>query len=63
MRCWKRGPGKFEGGMTVRKYRSLTGASPATASRDLADLASAGLLVRSGGGRSTRYDVSIPGWA
>lgn len=61
-RMLEAGPGHFEGGMTVRKYRALTGASSATASRDLADLASAGLLARAGAGRSTRYDIAIPGW-
>lgn len=61
-RMLEAGPGHFEGGMTVRKYRALTGASSATASRDLADLANAGLLVRAGAGRSTRYDIAIPGW-
>jgi Fic family protein len=62
-RMLEAGPGNFEGGMTVRKYRALTGASSATASRDLADLAAAGLLARAGAGRSTRYDIAIPGWA
>lgn len=62
-RMLEAGPGNFEGGMTVRKYCALTGASSATASRDLADLAAAGLLARAGAGRSTRYDIAIPGWA
>ena len=62
-RMLEAGPGNLEGGMTVRKYRALTGASTATASRDLADLAAAGLLARAGAGRSTRYDIAIPGWA
>jgi Fic family protein len=62
-RMLEAGPGKFEGGMTVRKYCGLTGASTATASRDLAELAAAGLLVRAGAGRSTRYEIAIPGWS
>jgi Fic family protein len=57
------GPGRFEGGMTSRKYQSLTGAIRITASRDLAELAEAGLLVRQGAGRSTFYNLPIQGWA
>jgi hypothetical protein len=57
------GPGRFEGGMTARKYQSLTGAIKITASRDLAELAAAGLLVRQGAGRSTFYNLPMPGWA
>ena len=56
------GPGRFEGGMTARKYQSLTGAIKITASRDLAELAAAGLLVRQGAGRSTFYNLPMPGW-
>jgi Fic family protein len=56
------GPGRFEGGMTPRKYVSLTHASAVTASRDLAELVAHGLLVRAGSGRSTRYDLAIDGW-
>ena len=57
------GPGRFEGGMTAKKYQSLTGAIKITASRDLAELADAGLLVRQGAGRSTFYNLPMPGWA
>ncbi len=56
------GPGRFEGGMTARKYQALTGTSGATATRELADLALKGLLVPRGGGRSTYYDLTMPGW-
>lgn len=57
------GPGRFEGGMTARKYQALTGTSGATATRELSDLAVKGLLVPCGGGRSTYYDLTMPGWA
>ena len=57
------GPGRFEGGMTAKKYQSLTGAIKITASRDLAELADAGLLLRQGAGRSTFYNLPMPGWA
>lgn len=52
-------PDGFEGGMNARKYCSITGASKATATRDLQDLAEKGVLIMSGGGRSTGYQVSL----
>jgi arsenate reductase len=39
----------------------VTGASPATATRDLADMVAKGALVRHGERRHARYDVAIPG--
>jgi Fic family protein len=57
------GPGKFEGGMTPRKYIALTKAKYITANRDLVDLVAKQLLVREGAGRSTYYNLTIPGWA
>ncbi len=51
-------PQEFVGGMTNRKYAHLTGASPATAQRDLADLVSKGYLVLRGAGRSARYELA-----
>jgi Fic family protein len=57
------GPGKFEGGMTPRKYMALTKANNRlTANRDLTDLVEKRLLVRGGAGRSTFYNLAIPGW-
>lgn len=53
------GPSGFEGGMTNRKYASLTGASPATAQRDLAGLVGRGCLAPVGSGRSARYELLI----
>ena len=53
------GPGGFEGGMSTKKYESLTGASRATASRELIELAALGLLRVAGAGRSTRYDITL----
>ena len=61
-RMLEAGPGKFEGGMTSRKYVNLTNVTAVTASRDLAYLASQGLLVRENAGRSTYYNLAIPGW-
>jgi hypothetical protein len=57
------GAGKFEGGMTPRKYMGLTKANNRlTANRDLSDLVEKKLLVRGGAGRSTFYFLAIPGW-
>jgi Fic family protein len=56
------GPGKFEGGMTSRKYMALTKTKYLTANRDLVDLVSKQLLVREGAGRSTYYNLTIHGW-
>ncbi|HET8745638.1 MAG TPA: DUF4172 domain-containing protein [Ramlibacter sp.] len=56
------GPGGFEGGMSTRKYVSLTGTSRPTASRELIELHALGVLKQSGAGRSTRYYVNLPGW-
>ena len=49
----------FEGGMNARKYVSLTGASKATATRDLQDLVQKEIFKPIGGGRSTRYEINI----
>lgn len=63
-RMLEAGPGRFEGGLTQRKYVALTGVSPATAWRDIADLVDKGLLAPgSAAGRSTFYNLAIPGWA
>ena len=56
------GPGGFDGGMSTKKYEHVTGASRATASRELIDLEAMGLLERVGGGRSTRYYVRMAEW-
>jgi Fic family protein len=55
------GPGGFEGGMSTKKYEHITGASRATASRELIDLQARGLLDQAGAGRSTRYYLRLPG--
>ena len=56
----REGPEGFEGGLSAGKYASITGASPATATRDLADLVAKQALVRSGKQRHTRYEIAIP---
>lgn len=49
----------FKGGMTSRKYVSITKSSRATATRDLQDLAAKNILVQTGEGRSVRYTLNF----
>jgi len=49
----------FEGGMSVKKYMTITGASKATATRDLQELVERGIFTPTGGGRSTRYQINL----
>ena len=55
------GAGNFEGGLTNKKYRSLTKTNAVTASRHLKDLVNKGILkeIEGHGGRSVRYELSI----
>jgi Fic family protein len=62
-RMLEAGPGRFEGGLTPRKYVGMTRSSSATATRDIADLVRKGLLEPGpAAGRSAYYNLSIPGW-
>ncbi len=56
------GDGGFAGGLSADKYMKMTGASKATATRDLTHLLGAGLLRFAGQGRSVRYFIEVPGW-
>jgi Fic family protein len=56
------GDGGFRGGMSASKYVSITRTSKTTATRDLAELEKAGLVVATGQGRATRYWVNVPVW-
>jgi Fic family protein len=60
LRMFAEGPAGFEGGMSAGKYGTITGASPATATRDLTDLTQLGALLRSGERRHARYALRIP---
>lgn len=51
------GPEGFEGGMTAKKYMSITKASKATATRDLQALLEQQIVMVESGGRSTRYQL------
>lgn len=60
LRMFREGPDGFKGGLSAGKYSTITGASPATTTRDLADLVARGALVREGDRRYARYRLSIP---
>ncbi len=59
LRMLREGPEGFQGGLSAGNYASITGASPATATRDLADLVEKGALLRVGERRHARYHVAI----
>lgn len=54
--------GGFLGGLTAEKYTRLANTSKPTATRDLGDLVSKGLLHVTGQGKGTRYAIAVPGW-
>jgi len=59
MKMFDFGISGFEGGMTSKKYVSITKSSRATATRDLQDLTVKGILLQQGEGRNVRYDLNI----
>ncbi|BDC48171.1 cell division protein Fic [Bryobacterales bacterium F-183] len=59
-RILKEGPDGFQGGLSAGNYASITGASPATTTRDLVELVEHGLLRREGERRHARYFLTIP---
>jgi Fic family protein len=60
LRMFREGPDGFKGGMSAGKYSTITGASPATTTRDLAELTMKGALTREGERRHARYKLSVP---
>ncbi|MEO1409205.1 MAG: Fic family protein [Bacteroidota bacterium] len=58
-RMFEAGPSGFTGGMSARKYASLTRSSKATATRDLRELVKMGALIIEGKGRNTRYTLPV----
>ena len=60
LRVLREGPDGFDGGLSAGNYASITGASPATATRDLADLVEKGAFTRHGERRHARYHVALP---
>lgn len=49
----------FEGGMTAKKYISISKTTKATATRDLQELVKLGILLQNLAGRSTNYTLNI----
>ena len=60
LRMFREGPEGFQGGLNAGKYSTITGASPATTTRDLSDLVSKGALTREGELRHARYRLGVP---
>lgn len=54
------GPKGFVGGMSTKKYISITKTSKATAIRDLQDLVKKGIFFPFGSGRNTSYQFKMP---
>ena len=54
----EKGKSGFEGGMTAKKYISITKTSKATATRDLQFLFEIGALIRAGDGRNVKYHLN-----
>ena len=60
LRVLREGPEGFTGGLSAGNYVSIARTSPATATRDLADLVGKGALRRTGERRHARYHLTIP---
>jgi Fic family protein len=58
-RMLKEGPSGFQGGMSAKKYMTLTKTTKPTATRDLQDLVAKEVFIPAGGGRSTHYQINL----
>jgi Fic family protein len=58
-RMFQEGSEGFKGGLSAKNYASITGALPATTTRDLVDLVEKGVLYRTGELKSTRYHLTL----
>jgi Fic family protein len=59
LRMFREGPEGFKGGLSAGNYSTITGAPPATTTRDLADLTEKGVLLRTGERRHARYALNL----
>jgi len=59
LRMLREGPKGFKGGLSAGNYSTITGASPATTTRDLADLTDKGAFVRTGERKHARYTLNL----
>jgi Fic family protein len=62
-RMFREGPEGFKGGLSAANYIAITGASRATAGRDLSGLVGKGALTRTGSRRHARYWLNMNGKA
>jgi Fic family protein len=60
LRMFRAGPQGFKGGLSAGNYSTITGASPATATRDLVDLVEKAALIRTGERKQARYQLVVP---
>jgi Fic family protein len=60
LRMFREGPEGFQGGLSAGKYTAITGASPATTTRDLSDLVLKQALTRERELRHARYRLNVP---
>jgi len=58
-RMFREGLEGFKGGLSAENYIKITGASRATATRDLQELVEKGALIRTGERKSTRYWLNV----
>lgn len=56
---FREGPEGFRGGLSAGNYSTITGASPATTTRDLVDLVQKGALLRTSERRHARYRLNL----
>jgi len=59
LRVMAEGPDGFAGGLSAHNYRTITDATSATATRDLAELVELGALARTGERRYARYHLTF----
>jgi Fic family protein len=59
LRMLREGPEGFQGGLSAGNYIAITGATTATATRDLADMVEKDALFREGERRHARYHLNI----
>jgi Fic family protein len=59
LRMFREGPDGFQGGLSADNYIRITGASRATATRDLHDLVEKNALTQTGTLKSTRYHLNV----
>jgi Fic family protein len=60
LRMLREGPDGFRGGLSAGNYIAITGATTATATRDLFEMVTKGALVRKGERRHARYHLNVP---